>query len=85
MPKCEKCSSQPEMVVVKREPFFGMGGTNAAQRFQMTSNLRRSGHPLMAAAGGLLSGAAWLTNQLLETVHYKCKICGTITSQTEGK
>lgn len=83
-PKCEKCSWHPEMEVSARKKVLDTG-LKPGQSTQMGMHLRRTGHPGMALAAGIVAGAAAIGNHFFETVVYRCRFCGETKDQTERK
>lgn len=70
MPKCNKCSPQPEMVLIKSGKIIGL---DESPRGGLSPSYSHR-HPLTAAFATALKGLAWIDNKVdLDT--YECPYC----------
>jgi hypothetical protein len=82
-PNCEKCHHHPAMVMCGRRKLVRQK-SDFANRAARNVQLNMHGHHIMAGIASAVGVGAWVVNQFLEEVDYKCPCCDDIKTVVEG-
>jgi hypothetical protein len=77
MPKCYKCTGNPEMKIIKTEKLL------ASVRPGTSYGVAKSGHPVLAIFATVFSLISKVTNEFFNEVTYECELCKDRKSVTE--